>query len=93
MKQINRVKWYKTTKKNPNRDCRVMVLNLVEPIGKLRCIHEFNYSRAKNALDLSSEISEYFMPFENFEYWCYADDFYKQFERAGISTDSKLQAN
>jgi hypothetical protein len=93
LKQINGVEWWKTTEKKPNRGCRVMVLNLVESIGKLRGIHEFNYSKVKEALDLSSEMAAYFMSLENFEYWCYADEFYEQFERAEISTDSKLQAN
>lgn len=84
MKQINKVKWYKTTERKPNRDCKVILLNsVIRFVGTFRNIMELEWSETYQALNCNYGYSTA-IKFTSYEYWCYADDFYKQFERAGI---------
>jgi hypothetical protein len=85
VKQINKVKWYKTTERKPNRDCKVILLNsVIEFVGIFRNIVELKWSKKYQALNCNENDSKTAIELGDYEYWCYADDFYKQFERAGI---------
>lgn len=85
MKQINKVKWYKTTERKPNRDCKVILLNsVIEFVGTFRNIMELEWSKKYQALNCNKNDNSTAIKFSSYEYWCYADEFYKQFERAGI---------
>lgn len=85
MKQINKVKWYKTTERKPTRDCYVILLNyVIEGCGVCKSITELKWSMKYQALNCNENDRETAIELGDYEYWCYADDFYKQFERAGI---------
>lgn len=88
MKQINKVKWYKTTERKPNRDCYVILLNyVIEGSGVYKSITELKWSMKYQALNCNENDRETAIELGDYEYWCYADDFYKQFERAGICAE------
>lgn len=84
MKQINRVKWYKTTEKKPDRDCIVVLRNRAVCFGTFRAICELEYSKKFDSLNYIVGSDRHRIELTDYEYWCYADEFYEQFERAGI---------
>lgn len=90
MKIINGVKWMETAKDKPQKDCKIVLLNRTTSMGNdYRDIRILDYSCKHQALNCRHNYNNR-IELSEFHYWCYADEFFKQFEDSGIDISGSM---
>jgi hypothetical protein len=91
MIEINGVKWYTPTEKTPGtKDCGIVLINTKTEFsdnGYMNSVTYTEWNGKNQGVFCTDDNTEYKTEILKYACWCYAKDFFKQFEKVGFKAE------
>ena len=91
MKIINGVKWYTPTEKKPGtKDCGIVLINTKTEFsdnGYMNSVTYTEWNGKNQGIFCTDNNTKYKTEILEYACWCYAKDFFKQFDKVGFKAE------